>query len=76
MNSPVVPTLTPVALPRRLDPAEAFFWFLDHVSSMNFTAIAEGRGASTTRRYGVTLTTPSGGIPCCGRLSSLMRNNA
>ena len=44
MNSPVVPTPAPVALPRRLDPAEAFFWFLDHVSSMNFTAIAEGRG--------------------------------
>jgi len=39
------PNSHPAALPRRLDPAEAFFWFLDHVSSMNFTVIAEGRGA-------------------------------
>ena len=33
-----------ITLPRRIDPAEAFFWFLDHVSSMNFMAIAEGVG--------------------------------
>lgn len=32
------------ALPRPLDRAEAFFWFLDRVSSMNFAAIAEGEG--------------------------------
>ena len=31
-------------LPRRLDRAEAFFWFLDRFSSMNFAVIAEGRG--------------------------------
>lgn len=37
--------MTPAALPRRLDRAEAFFWFLDRVSSMNFAVVAEGRGA-------------------------------
>ncbi|MBK8750575.1 MAG: hypothetical protein IPL99_02495 [Candidatus Competibacteraceae bacterium] len=31
-------------MPRRLDSAEAFFWFLDHVSPMNFAVIAEGNG--------------------------------
>ncbi len=30
---------------RPLDRAEAFFWFLDRFSSMNFAVIAEGRGA-------------------------------
>lgn len=30
---------------RRLDRAEAFFWFLDRFSSMNFAVIAEGSGA-------------------------------
>lgn len=39
--------MTPAALPRRLDRAEAFFWFLDRVSSMNFAVIAEGRGTLT-----------------------------
>lgn len=37
--------MTPAALPRRLDRAEAFFWFLDRVSSMNFAVVAEGHGA-------------------------------
>lgn len=40
MSAPSVPTL-----PRRFDPAEAFFWFLDHGSSMNFAVIAEGAGS-------------------------------
>lgn len=31
-------------LPRPLDRAEAFFWFLDRLSSMNFAVIAEGAG--------------------------------
>ena len=35
-------------LPRRLDRAEAFFWFLDRFSSMNFAVIAEGRGMIDT----------------------------
>lgn len=39
--------MTPAALPRRLDRAEAFFWFLDRVSSMNFAVVAEGRGTLT-----------------------------
>lgn len=30
---------------RQLDRAEAFFWFLDRFSSMNFAVIAEGSGA-------------------------------
>ena len=30
---------------RRLDRAEAFFWFLDRSSSMNFAVLAEGTGA-------------------------------
>jgi len=34
-----------VPLQRRLDRAEAFFWFLDRFSSMNFAVLAEGRGA-------------------------------
>lgn len=33
--------MTLPALPRPLDRAEAFFWFLDHFSSMNFAVIAE-----------------------------------
>lgn len=44
MNEPHAPQAHSVSLPRRLDPAEAFFWFLDHVSSMNFAVIAEGAG--------------------------------
>ena len=45
MNTPSVAALRPTPLlPRRLDPAEAFFWFLDHVSAMNFAVIAEGGG--------------------------------
>lgn len=32
------------ALPRPLDRAESFFWFLDHFSSMNFAVIAECTG--------------------------------
>jgi len=44
MSEPHSPHSQSAALPRRLDPAEAFFWFLDHVSSMNFTVIAEGAG--------------------------------
>lgn len=32
---------------RPLDPAEALFWMLDQVSSMNFAVYAEGRGALT-----------------------------
>ncbi len=31
-------------LARPLDRAEAFFWFLDRCSSMNFAVVAEGRG--------------------------------
>jgi NRPS condensation-like uncharacterized protein len=38
-------TTSLVTLQRRLDRAEAFFWFLDRFSSMNFAVIAEGRGA-------------------------------
>jgi NRPS condensation-like uncharacterized protein len=34
-----------VPLQRRLDRAEAFFWFLDRFSSMNFALIAPGHGA-------------------------------
>lgn len=41
---PVAIPLQPASLPRRLDSAEAFFWFLDHVSAMNFAVIAEGCG--------------------------------
>lgn len=43
MNDPraLPPAMT---LPRPLDRAEAFFWLLDRVSSMNFAAIAEGQG--------------------------------
>jgi hypothetical protein len=33
--------MTAIALPRPLDRSEAFFWFLDHFSSMNFAVIAE-----------------------------------
>ncbi len=44
MTVPHSPHSHSTALPRRLDPAEAFFWFLDHVSSMNFAVIAEGAG--------------------------------
>lgn len=33
---------------RPLDRAESFFWFLDRLSSMNFTVIAEGRGPLQT----------------------------
>lgn len=44
MNQPCTPNPDPVTLPRRIDSAEAFFWFLDHVSSMNFMVIAEGVG--------------------------------
>ena len=50
-SQPVQPTLpdsktmTIATLPRPLDRAEAFFWFLDRFSSMNFAVIAEGRGA-------------------------------
>lgn len=44
MNEPHAPNPDPLTLPRRIDPAEAFFWFLDHVSSMNFMVIAEGVG--------------------------------
>lgn len=40
-------TTSLVPLQRRLDRAEAFFWFLDRFSSMNFAVIAEGRGALT-----------------------------
>lgn len=39
-----ITSLQPAPLPRRLEPAEAFFWFLDHVSAMNFAVIAEGCG--------------------------------
>lgn len=38
-------TTSLVPLQRRLDRAEAFFWFLDRFSSMNFAVIAQGRGA-------------------------------
>ncbi len=41
---PTIPHPSHGHLPRRLDPAEAFFWFLDHVSPMNFAVIAEGHG--------------------------------
>ncbi|KAB2926705.1 MAG: hypothetical protein F9K25_15635 [Candidatus Contendobacter sp.] len=44
MTVPPSPDSHSAALPRRIDPAEAFFWFLDHVSSMNFMVIAEGAG--------------------------------
>ena len=44
MSEPHSPHFHSATLPRRLDPAEAFFWFLDHVSSMNFAVIAEGKG--------------------------------
>ena len=44
MNEPHAPDPDSISLPRRVDPAEAFFWFLDHVSSMNFMVIAEGVG--------------------------------
>lgn len=44
MSEPHSPNLHSATLPRRLDPAEAFFWFLDHLSSMNFAVIAEGVG--------------------------------
>ena len=43
----VATSLHPAPPPRRLDPAEAFFWFLDHVSSMNFAVIAEGAETPT-----------------------------
>lgn len=36
--------MTTSVLPRPLDRAEAFFWFLDRFSSMNFAVMAEGRG--------------------------------
>ena len=35
--------MTP-AVSRPLDRAEAFFWFLDRCSSMNFAVMAEGEG--------------------------------
>lgn len=44
MNEPHAANPDSITLPRRIDPAEAFFWFLDHVSSMNFMTIAEGVG--------------------------------
>lgn len=44
MNELHAPNPDLVTLPRQIDPAEAFFWFLDHVSSMNFMVIAEGVG--------------------------------
>ncbi|HOB63232.1 MAG TPA: hypothetical protein PKI41_14105 [Candidatus Competibacteraceae bacterium] len=44
MTEPSVSAAPAVVLPRRIDPAEAFFWFMDHVSSMNFMVIAEGVG--------------------------------
>lgn len=44
MSKPHSPNPNPAVLPRRLDSAEAFFWFLDHVSPMNFAVIAEGHG--------------------------------
>lgn len=44
MSEPHSPHFHSATLPRRLDPAEAFFWFLDHLSSMNFAVIAEGAG--------------------------------
>lgn len=37
-------------LDRRLDRAEAFFWFLDRCSSMNFAVIAEGGGSLPPER--------------------------
>jgi len=33
--------MPPISLPRPLDRSEAFCWFLDHFSSMNFAVIAE-----------------------------------
>jgi hypothetical protein len=45
MREPPSTFLSAASLPRRLDPAEAFFWFMDRVSPMNFAVIAEGRGA-------------------------------
>lgn len=37
--------MTSIPFSRRpLDRAESFFWFLDRLSSMNFTVLAEGRG--------------------------------
>ena len=36
--------MTIAAAHRPLDRAESFFWFLDRLSSMNFTVLAEGRG--------------------------------
>lgn len=36
--------MTTPFLGRPLDRAESFFWFLDRLSSMNFTVIAEGHG--------------------------------
>lgn len=44
MTEARIPNSAPAAPARRLDPAEAFFWFLDHVSPMNFAVIAEGSG--------------------------------
>jgi hypothetical protein len=42
-------------LDRPLDRAEAFFWFLDRCSSMNFAVIAEGGGSLPTARVAAAL---------------------
>ncbi|MBL0144187.1 MAG: hypothetical protein IPP91_19290 [Betaproteobacteria bacterium] len=40
---------------RRLDRAEAFFWFLDRCSSMNFAVLAQGRGPLDAERLEIAL---------------------
>lgn len=42
-------------LDRPLDRAEAFFWFLDRCSSMNFAVLAEGSGPLEAARLGKAL---------------------
>lgn len=50
-------------LDRPLDRAEAFFWFLDRCSSMNFAVIAEGGGSLPTARVAAALATAQGTHP-------------
>lgn len=47
--------MTTTASRRPLDRAESFFWFLDRLSSMNFTVLAEGRGALDNDALGSAL---------------------
>lgn len=47
--------MTAISLPRPLDRSEAFFWFLDHYSSMNFAVIAECDATFSGQALGAAL---------------------